>query len=77
MGQPVRRIIGDANGIRFVFERNHAKDRAKDFFTFDGHAGHNIGKNSRLHIVAAVETIRTAKAARHKSRLNAAIKALA
>jgi len=47
---------------------DHAEHGPEDFLNGDGHVVADVGENGRLHIVAAVESVRTAEAAGDERR---------
>src|SRR5271165_185104 len=63
-GEAIRGIVGDADGIGFVFEGNHGSDGPKDFLSGDARLVVHIIENRRLHIVALAEALRTPAADR-------------
>ena len=66
--QAVLRVVANIDGL---IEAVIAQDRqhgAEDFFLGDGHLVGNIGKNGGLHIIALVQTFRTADAADDQGR---------
>src|ERR1017187_8354051 len=59
-GEPVGRVVGDADGVGFAVERNYGRDRAEDLFASDARTVIHIVENSRLDIVALVKLLRPA-----------------
>src|ERR1700682_4029559 len=56
--EPVRSIVGDANRLRFAFERNHRSDGTEDFFTSDARAVIDVVENGRLDVKAPAKLFR-------------------
>ena len=48
-GEPVRRFVGDRDGLGFILERDDGQDRAEDFLLRDAHVVGNIGKDRGFH----------------------------
>src|SRR5258708_3677776 len=50
--EAVRRVVGNANGVRFAFERNHGGDGAENLFAGDARGVVYVVENGRLDIKA-------------------------
>src|SRR5258708_2987587 len=62
--QTVRRVVGNANRVRFSVERNHGRNRAEDLFTRDACAIFHIVENRGLEVIAFAKLLRPAAANR-------------
>ncbi|MNK93003.1 hypothetical protein D3C87_1131460 [compost metagenome] len=48
-------VVGDTQRIGFVLERDHADDRAEDFFAGQGHVVGHAGVDGRFDVPAVFE----------------------
>src|SRR5258707_57274 len=53
----VRRVVGDANGVGFAFERNHRSDGAEDFFARNACVVIDVVENGRLDVEALAKLL--------------------
>src|SRR5580704_4407542 len=58
--QSVRRVVRDANRVRFIFERNHRSNRAENLFARNTCVVVDVIKNSGFNVVALPESLRAA-----------------
>src|ERR1700730_54180 len=56
-GQSIRRVVGDADRVRFVFERDHRSYGAKNFLAGDAGIVIHVIKNGGLNVVALAESL--------------------
>ena len=56
-GEAVGRVVGDFDGVGFVFERNHGSDGAKDFLAGDARGVVHVIENRGFHVVALAEAL--------------------
>src|SRR6266404_4592755 len=57
-GEAVGRVIGDANGVRFAFERNHRGNGAENFLAGDARVVIHIVENRWFDVEAFAEMLR-------------------
>src|SRR4029077_1936705 len=61
-GEPVRRVVGNSNGVSFTVERDHGSDRAENLFAGNASGIVHVIKNNRLDVIALSELFRAATA---------------
>src|SRR5208337_5360990 len=66
-GEPVRRVVRDADRLLFVPVRENRQHRAEDLFASDGHVVAHIAKNRRANIVTPGQTLGSTGPSRYES----------
>jgi hypothetical protein len=66
--EAVDRVVGHRDDLVLVLVGQDREHRPEDLLARDGHVVGDAGEDRRAHIVAAVEILRTAGAARHQLR---------
>ena len=64
-GEAVHDVVGDADRLVLVVERQHRQDRPEDLLLGDAHVGRDVDEDRRLDVVAAGD--RDLTAGRHRA----------
>src|SRR5262249_2217173 len=62
--QPVRRVVGDADGVGLILKRDYASHRTKNFFASDTRAVVHVVEDGWLDVITLGEGVRAAAASR-------------